>query len=181
MISFGIVAFIAVVILVCYFVFSKNESVGVVSDGGAPVTNSSQKGGVNNPGFLITTNISWKGKTTPPGAKFECFDTMRNGIRAWGINLFQKYKSGVITNTNTMIDVLTPAGSDNPEIARNNYKASVAQAQNWQQLFYAVFEFEANPSWLALQSNDKSTVIMQGLSDAVNYVYNGQLPQYFQS
>lgn len=168
---------IALVILIVLFAALHQSTANNYSS----VTGGSvQKGGVNNPGYLITSNVDWKGKQQPnSGFRFENFDTMRNGVRAWYINLFNKIKKGVITNTNNMIDVLTPAGSDNPENARINYKQKVALAKNWYQLGYYVFNFENNESWRVLSDSDKNFVIQQGLSDAVLYCYNGNTPNYF--
>lgn len=107
------------------------------------------KGGVNNPGFLIRSNVNWVGKVDKDGTThFENFDNLSNGVRAWGVNLFNKMKRGKIISTSSMIDLLTPAGPENPEEARNNYKAAVGRATNWVDLFKAVFDFEANPDWV---------------------------------
>ena len=139
-----------------------------------------EKGGLNNPGFLVTSSAGWVGAETPNSYyHFENFDTLQHGIRAWYINLYGKVRKGVINNTNQMIDILTPVG-ENAENARNNYKASVAQANNWLELGRRVFDFEANPQW-KLCSN-KSTVLQQGAQMAFDYLkkkYNlSGVPQY---
>lgn len=178
-----IVLIIAFVLLLC-LVFSKDRltSDDLDFNAGAGNTTNSQngdKGGVNNPGFLITTNTAWKGKTTQGNPKFENFDTLGNGVRAWGVNLFNKVKKGTITSTNQMIDVLTPAIAENPEPARNNYKAQVAKATSWKELFRAVFDFEANPNWAQASASVKDEALNYGFTQAVNYCYNGNIPPYF--
>lgn len=140
---------------------------------------ATEKGGVNNPGYLIRTDIKWLGCNKGVNSRFENFETLSYGVRAWCINLFQKVKKGTIRNTSQMIDVLTPAGSDNPEDARNNYKASVARATNWVSLCRAVFDFEANPDWINAKSSDKNKALAEGLGEAVRYCYNGEIPPYF--
>lgn len=177
MIAIGISVLIVIVLLLVYM----NSG-----SGGSPSTTGSdnfhysttQKGGVNNPGFLIHTDTDWQGKTESTGCKFENFATLHYGIRAWYVNLFGKVKNGTITNTNQMIDVLTPAGKENAENARNNYKREVAKAQNWLELGIAVFNFEANPDWL--NSSQKQQALESGFSSAVQYRYgSGNVPPYF--
>lgn len=122
----GISVLVVVVVLVCYLTFSKSEQ--TTQSGGGNETNVSYsnyvggKGGSNNPGFLIHTDIKWKGKTYSNGCKFENFSTLGYGVRAWYVNLFGKVKNGLIHNSNEMIDILTPAIAENPENARINYK-----------------------------------------------------------
>ena len=120
---FGIVLFVVVAGLILYFGLSsgKINDVSVPSGGGSSGVSYSNKGGLNNPGYLIHTNTQWKGKVNSDYCKFENFANLTWGVRAWYVNLFGKVKNGTITNTNQMIDVLTPAGSENSEVARNNY------------------------------------------------------------
>lgn len=175
MTAIGIVCFVAVVLFLAYSQFSKNDSAPSGSNSGSPVSNN-QKGGVNNPGFLVHTSVSWQGKTASEGCTFENFSSLKFGIRAWYVNLFGKMQKGIITNRVQMIDVLTPAGSDNPEVARNNYKAYVSQANSWIQLGQRVFDFEANPSWKGCSNVEKATALQEGLKMAVDYSYKGNTP-----
>jgi len=180
----GIITLILAVVLLLCLVFSKDKITNDDLDLNAGLGNTTNsqngdKGGVNNPGFLITTSTSWKGKTTVGNPKFENFDSLGNGVRAWGVNLFNKVKKGTITSTNQMIDVLTPAIAENPEPARNNYKAQVAKATSWKELFTAVFDFEANPNWVQASASVKDEALNYGFTQAVNYCYNGNIPPYF--
>jgi hypothetical protein len=170
--------------VIAFFFAQKSNSDQVPTIGGSgsanyATSNGGIKGGINNPGFLIHTNINWVGKTTIGSPKLEKFDTLRSGIRAWYINLFGKVKAGTIKNTNQMIDILTPAIAENPEPARINYKNAVAKATNWMMLGKAVFDFEANPDWKQASGNDKTSAITLGLADAVRYSYGGEVPPYF--
>lgn len=180
----GIIVLIIAVVLFLCLVLSKegiNHDELDFNAGEGALTNRQnyEKGGVNNPGFLITTATGWKGKTTIGNPKFENFDSLGNGVRAWGVNLFNKVKKGTITSTNQMIDVLTPAIAENPEPARNNYKAQVAKATTWKELFKAVFDFEANPNWVQASASAKDEALNYGFTQAVNYCYNGNIPPYF--
>lgn len=170
---------IAVVLFLAYSQFSKNDSAPTGSNAGgsssSPVS-TFEKGGVNNPGFLVHTPVSWLGKIKSEGCTFENFASLKYGIRAWYVNLFRKMQKGIITNRVQMIDVLTPAGSDNPEVARNNYKAYVSQANSWVQLGQRVFDFEANPSWKCCSNVEKAQAIQEGLKMAVDYSYKGNTP-----
>ena len=181
MMAIGIVSLLAVILFLVYATYAKQEGaegMDVNKPGGAATYTC--LGNVNNPGNLISVDsVHWQGETTQPGQKFESFETLRFGVRAWYINLFGKMKKGVITNTTQMIDVLTPAGKENPEPARNNYKASVAKAKSWLELGKAVFDFEACPSWVSADSQTKLSALQGGFSDAVRYSYNGSTPQYF--
>lgn len=185
MIAIGITALILVILLLVYLNSGENVSGGSSSSGGSsPVSASSgitQKGGANNPGFLIHTNEKWKGKTNSDGCEFENFSTLHYGVRAWYVNLFGKVKNGTIRSTNEMIDVLTPASDprNSPE-ARANYKNEVAKAKNWLELGMAVFRFEANPDWLSASESVKNEVNNSGFSEAIAYRYGpGNIPQYF--
>ena len=183
----GIISLVLVVIFALCLVFQKKSDIESddldLNAGAGYMTNeqNGDKGGVNNPGFLIHTNTNWVGKTTLGNPKFENFDSLGNGVRAWGINLFNKIKKGQITSTNQMIDVLTPAISENPEPARNNYKANVAKAKTWKELFVAVFDFEANPSWKNCSDAARTEALNYGFTQAINYCYNGNIPSYFKS
>lgn len=184
MTAFLIVLAIALVLCLAFAISKGADFAGVggeINQGGGQASYTCL-GNVNNPGNLVAnSNVSWKGETTQPGQKFESFDTLRNGVRAWYINLFGKVQKGTITNTTTMIDVLTPASSENPEPARNNYKAQVAKATSWLELGKAVFDFEACPSWTNADGNEKTYAIVNGYKDAVNYKCAGQVPPYFTS
>lgn len=162
---------LAVVIAFSFFETKNEESTLNTSGSGANVGGSSQKGGVNNPGFLIHTTINWAGKTESSGCKFENFSNLTWGIRAWYINLFGKVKKGQIKTITQMIDVLTPKGSENPEPARDNYKAHVKQATSWAELGQRVFDFEANPNWKNASAQVKLSVLQDGLAQAVRYCY----------
>ena len=183
----ALISVIIVVLLACCLFFQKKSDINsddLDFNAGAGTSTNNQngdKGGVNNPGFLITTNTAWKGKTTQGNPKFENFDTLGNGVRAWGVNLFNKIKKGQIQSSNQMIDILTPAIAENPEPARNNYKAHVAKATTWKELFVAVFDFEANPSWKNSSDTDKQEALNYGFTQAINYCYNGNIPAYFKS
>lgn len=176
-----IICIIVAVVLVAVFLntYEGKELTSLGSSGSnAPGMSFTQKGGVNNPGFLIHTITKWKGKTDSEGCKFENFSSMPYGVRAWYINLFGKVKDGRIKTITQMIDVLTPAGSENSEAARNNYKASVTQAHSWLELGMRVFNFEANPDWVALSQAHKNEAIQLGLAEAVKYCYgSNNLPQ----
>lgn len=183
MIVIGITALIIFVLLLVYL-NTENVPAGTSSGGSPSVPASSgitQKGGANNPGFLIHTNEKWKGKTNSDGCEFENFSTLHYGVRAWYVNLFGKVKKGTIRSTNEMIDVLTPASDprNSPE-ARQNYKNEVAKAKNWLELGMAVFRFEANPDWLSASESVKNEVNNSGFSEAITYRYgSGNIPQYF--
>lgn len=175
MLAIVISCIVVIVILLCYI----NNGGGGSSSSGTSLFTS--KGGSNNPGFLIISNAGWEGAIMPnSGFKFENFDTLEHGIRAWYINLYAKVRDGRIKDTNDMIDILTPKGKENSEIARNNYKASVAQATNWLELGKRVFDFEANPDWK--RCTNKTQVLQTGLQLAYNYLkgkYNLKgIPQY---
>lgn len=177
---FGVVLFIVIACLIFYFGLSPskdNEDSAPSGGGSSSGASYFNKGGHNNPGYLIHTNTQWKGKENSDYCKFENFATLTWGVRAWYVNLFGKVKNGTITNTNQMIDILTPAGKENSEVARNNYKASVARATNWLDLGIAVFNFEANPDWL--NSSSRTDALEQGFADAVQYRFNGVVPPYF--
>lgn len=175
----GIVIFVAVVLFLAYSQFKENDSAPTGSNFGG--TSSSpvsifEKGGVNNPGFLVHTSVPWQGKTKSDGCSFENFVSMKYGIRAWYVNLFGKMQKGIINNRVQMIDVLTPAGSDNPEVARNNYKAYVSQASSWLELGQRVFDFESNSSWKSCSSVEKALALQEGFKMAVDYSYKGNAP-----
>ena len=178
MMALGISVFIIVIIFLCY-VLSGEKSDGLSTH--APVSSSNYpggKGGVNNPGYLIhRDDVNWKGEESSEGCKFENFSNLTWGARAWYVNLFGKYKDGTIKSTSQMIDVLTPASSENSERARNNYKAHVAQAKNWIDLGFAVFEFEANPDWV--NSGNKIGILNDAFKQAVDYKFCGNVPPYF--
>jgi len=167
---------IIIAVVLAFSLFeSKNEESGLNTSGSganpSPNATSSQKGGVNNPGFLIHTTINWAGKTSSSGCKFENFSNISWGVRAWYINLFGKVKKGQIKTITQMIDVLTPKGSENPEPARENYKAHVKQAKSWTELGRRVFDFEANPDWKNCSDQVKVRALQDGLAQAVKYCY----------
>lgn len=175
MLAIVISCIVLIVILLCYI----NNGGGLSSSLGSLVPSS--KGGVNNPGFLVVSNAGWEGAQFPNSSfKFENFDTLEHGIRAWYINLYSKVRDGRIKNTNDMIDILTPKGKENSEIARNNYKASVAQATNWLELGRCVFDFESNSDWK--RCTNKTQVLQTGLQLAYNYIkgkyHLSGIPQY---
>lgn len=182
MMAIGISALILIVLLLVYLNSGGGGSDGGICPSGSgsePAVTGSSKGGRNNPGYLIHTDIDWQGKTDSTGCKFENFSSLAYGIRAWYVNLFGKVKRGEIKNTNQMIDILTPAGKENSEVARNNYKQHVSQATSWLELGVAVFDFEGNPDWKNASGSDKQSALAWGLQQAIIYRYNGQVPQYF--
>ena len=164
---------ICIILLVLVLVFCMKGSKQSLAGGG---NGTIMKGGTNNPGYLVVSNASWLGASHAGNQKFENFTTLQLGARAWFINLLNKVKSGKIRSTDEMIDVLTPAGSENPEQARINYKESVRNANSWAELGYLVFEFEANPDWVRLTDNEKSHIISLALPSAVNYC--GSVPYF---
>lgn len=180
MLAFGITVLICLVLMLVLANTDNRESDYTEINSNSQNLPVSGKGGVNNPGFLrVNINVNWKGCQRPPNTEFENFETIELGIRAWFVNLFGKIDKGIITNTNSMIDVLTPAGSENPEPARQNYKAHVSRAKSWLELGKAVFDFEACPSWKSLSNAKQNEVLSKGLQLAVSYKYDGNLPQYF--
>jgi len=134
-------------------------------------TNSSMslKGGKNNPGYLNVTGDQWLGKIKPePGQRFENFDTLEHGIRAWLINLRTHIKrNGGKISVDKMIDILTPAISENPEQARINYKKKIKDfiksdtvtMDNAHLVAKAVFDFEANPDYVKVKDTITPSVI----------------------
>jgi hypothetical protein len=71
-----------------------------------------QKGGINNPGNIRSTEIKWKGKITKPGDSFESFDTLENGIRAMYKNLMS-YRSRGINSIHEIIHTWAPESDNN--------------------------------------------------------------------
>jgi hypothetical protein len=130
--------------------------------------NMSLKGGKNNPGHLVVTNNQWLGKIKPePGQRFENFDTLEHGIRAWLINLKTLInRNGGKLSIDKMIDILTPA-DENSEQARKNYKkkikdfinGDIVTIDNAHLVAKAVFDFEANPDYVKVKDTITPSVI----------------------
>ncbi len=116
------------------------------------------KGGKNNPGHLRYTNSQWQGKIYPPTGKkfkFESFDTLEHGIRAWLINARTQLNLGYNT-VDSFIDRLTPA-SENPESARKKMKEEIRQllvgketieVKDLPKIAPIIFRWEANPDFM---------------------------------
>lgn len=125
-----------------------------------PIVPQIAKGGYNNPGYLINTSTKWMGEVNSDVNKvFEDFISQEMGVRAWLINLRNLIKkNGGSIKVDKMIDILTPGGpgTGNSEQARNNYKAFIKKmigtdiitTDNISKVAYAVFQFEANPSYI---------------------------------
>jgi hypothetical protein len=76
----------------------------------------------NNPGNIIATNITWRGKTGNDGA-FEIFDSAVDGIRALALNLVNKARRGLVTVRSIITSWAPPAENDTA-----SYIAAVAGA-----------------------------------------------------
>lgn len=127
------------------------------------VTQASNKefGGKNNPGYLIwVKSIAWQGKEDNNPKKFENFTSLSYGARAWFRNLKTHIDRGSIYDEVSLIDVLTPAGSENSETARNNYKAYISGYwNNKRELGRKVFEFENNPDYTKASQSQKEACL----------------------
>jgi hypothetical protein len=110
-----------------YLLFRKDDGV-LPSEAVTAITKiknaiGMQKGGINNPGNIRTTNIKWRGEITKPGDTFESYDTLENGIHAMYMNL-QAYRNRGIKTIDRIINTWAPA-NDN-----NNVRAYIATVSN---------------------------------------------------
>jgi len=146
------------------FLSKKNEINNIMST----------KGGKNNPGHLIVTNTNWQGKLTPvPGQRFENFDTLENGIRAWLINARTQIIKGYNT-IDSFVDRLTPA-FENPEAARKGMKTEIRNLLKKETIAVSdlykiapiIFKYEGNPDYMTNKQYHNALAIMN-----VAYKYN---------
>lgn len=144
LLPFGLVIFLIVRFVIIPFMHKENQS----SSG------KKLKGGRNNPGFLISTASTWIGEVTGINERYESFTRIQDGVRAWLKNYIGHYNTGY-TTIEKVIDLLTPKGKENNEIARENYKDFLSKELSMSRtafipyafipnLAYNIFKFEAN-------------------------------------
>lgn len=69
----------------------------------------------NNPGNIIKSDNPWKGKIKCPDTKFECFDTLENGLRALFLLLNNYYILYNLKTPREIISRYAPPKENNTE------------------------------------------------------------------